>query len=298
MMSFSVKLDGIGEDALMQCASYLSAEDLFSCCVVNRYMSRTLSHDVLWRSRAKADFGVRGLSDLPPGGIIGGGGSFKQVYACWRKSFIGYPIEMVRRIFLFWTGFETWARQHAPGILSTLAPPASEQDILNAEQEFGLQYRLPLCLRLLYRFHNGQVVPFSEIPSEQSLHSIGWGMFGGTAFYDKLVSMRLLKLSELFEATANLTVDPRSARAIPPGENFYQYHTSHIRRTDGFRTTAFAVNVNSGSISKAYYIADDVEDTRSTYVGGEVYTNTGQNAIYAVIYTCRVCYVLTTICSP
>lgn len=272
MISSSLKLENIGEDVLIHCASYLPACDLARSCAASTYLNRTLSHDILWKLLAQVEIGVSVLAAVPPCAISSFPVTFKQLYLLWRRSFSGYSMQLVKRMNLFWAGYEAWAKKYAPGILSTLAEPATERDIAAAEAELDDSRKMPASLRLLYRFHNGQVVPFSETPSRQSLHSIGWGMFGGTAFYDKLTSMRLLQLSELPHATYGLAVNRAAARPVAP-DNFYLHHTGHTRGADNIDAVVFAVNVNTADMSKAYFITQDANSPAAT--GAEVYTNTG-----------------------
>lgn len=279
-MSLHSRLDSLGDDVLIQCASFLSTRDLAQCTQVNRYFADIMTHDILWKARANEDLGITSLGTTPPAfDHPGGVENFKQLYTSWRISFEGYPLEFVRRVHLFWQRFEAWTDRYAPDIRRTLLRPASEEDLRAAEEELaaaGSPLRLPVSLRLLYRFHNGQSIPFSERPSRESLHSIGWGMFGGTAFYDKLTCLRLLELSELAEATSSLDIDPSSGRPIPARENFYQHHTGHENIVSPLPTITFAINVNSQSISKAYYVAADLSPGEEPLrTGGEVYTNTG-----------------------
>ena len=278
-MALHSRLDSLGDDVLIQCGSFLSTNDLAQCTLVNRYFSEIMSHDILWKSRAKEDLGITSLDMAPPGSDVPSGTNFKELYVRWRKSFVGYPLQFVRRVHLFWLRFEAWTARYAPDIRHTLLGPASEEDLRAAEEELsntGSPLHLPMCLSLLYRFHNGQSIPFSDRPSRESLHSIGWGMFGGTSFYDKLTCLRLLELSELAEATSSLEIDPSSARPMPSRENFYQHHTGHENIVSPLPTIAFAINVNSQSISKAYYVAADLSSGEEPLrTGGEVYTNTG-----------------------
>lgn len=61
----------------------------------------------------------------------------------------------VRRVFAFWTEYLAWASEHFPEVLPTLNGPASEQQLQAVEND--IQRPLPDALRLLYRFHAGQV---------------------------------------------------------------------------------------------------------------------------------------------
>ena len=61
----------------------------------------------------------------------------------------------VRRVFAFWTEYLAWASEHFPEVLPTLNGPASEQQLHDVEND--IQRPLPDALRLLYRFHAGQV---------------------------------------------------------------------------------------------------------------------------------------------
>jgi hypothetical protein len=91
--------------------------------------------------------------------------SFFYLFLAWSKSFHGYRRADVQAVHSWWAHLEGWCREHAPRILATLNPPASERDISTANasllqqqvtDQSGNITTLPYLLRLLYRFHNGQ----------------------------------------------------------------------------------------------------------------------------------------------
>lgn len=91
---------------------------------------------------------------------------------------------------------EAWCSVYAPDILLTLNPPASENDLSNAEmilRSKGIRAALPSILRLFYRFHNGQ--------KEFENTHFSLGLFGGTCFYHSLTIMRFLHLKDVVSVT-------------------------------------------------------------------------------------------------
>lgn len=84
--------------------------------------------------------------------------SFFEMFQIWGRSFYGYRHADVKAIYNWWTQFELWCKENAPAILDTLNGPASETDFVEASESFdeGQCSTIPMLLRLLYRFHNGQ----------------------------------------------------------------------------------------------------------------------------------------------
>ena len=95
-------------------------------------------------------------AEIPPS-------SFFQLFLLWSKSFQGYHLADVMALHSWWTQLESWCRENAPQVLSTLNPPASEKDLAAANA--GIETiilgtsrppSIPYLLRLMYRFHDGQ----------------------------------------------------------------------------------------------------------------------------------------------
>lgn len=66
-----------------------------------------------------------------------------------------FPVWKVRRVFAFWNEYVAWAQDQFPEVLPTLNGAASDEQL--DELEAALHKQLPETLRLLYRFHAGQV---------------------------------------------------------------------------------------------------------------------------------------------
>lgn len=87
-----------------------------------------------------------------------------------------------------------------PEAAATLRKGASEADI--QELESVLRVKLPLPTRILYRFHDGQ--EFAESDFTQSTPGGSLGIIGGYSFYDHLVNVNLLPLSEVILETNHI----------------------------------------------------------------------------------------------
>jgi hypothetical protein len=181
----------LSEDVFVHCLSYLTPEELSQCNSVGSVFSHRVHHESLWKYWLADSFGIDSNSlEYPPGypqdQIVN---SCMNCFISWKLSFPGYSSHDVRRTNNWWKRFESWCRQYAPEILTTLNPPASESDIDTVESD--LKCPLPCSLKIFYRFHNGQHIP------HQNRASIGWGIFGGTQFYDSFVNMKFLSLDFL-----------------------------------------------------------------------------------------------------
>jgi cell wall assembly regulator SMI1 len=61
-----------------------------------------------------------------------------------------------------WNAVVGWMREHAPHLLESLAPPASEEEI--RETERALRVRFPAHLKWLYRRHNACTPWYAGVP--------------------------------------------------------------------------------------------------------------------------------------
>ncbi|CAN0166640.1 unnamed protein product [Ascophyllum nodosum] len=119
------------------------------------------------------------------------------------------------------------------GVMSSLNEGVSEADLNLAEERLG--WTLPTHLRLLYRFHNGQWLPFDEELNE-SLgvddgrpsvlpkirgSGISLGLLGGYCYYRSMTSSKLFSLQRAVQA------------GLATAESFEGQHQSYFRACAG-----------------------------------------------------------------
>ena len=270
-----VNLESIGRDAIMHVLSFLPAEGLACCSATNRYLREISAHDILWKRIMEKDFGISSLGVRAPLYYVADNDftndsdevAFNKLYYEWRTTFMGYPIEQVKRMHLFWSRFKSWCLDTCPDMYHSLNAPATEQELSEAVNHLMGIEELPICLRLMYRFHDGQTLDYSIASSPESLPSIGWGMFGGTDFYDHLTVMYFQPLEDL------MIIDP--ARPSVNEQTFYEHHTGRSHEhICGSKQIIFGTNVTSNTMTnchKMYAISSGGGDDS----GGMIYTNTG-----------------------
>lgn len=306
-------MDRLGSDLLINCLKYLNYDELYRCNAINSFFSQCVHHDSLWKYWLSTLYGITRL-EYPPG--TGetqqetNSLSYMNCFKSWMVSFQGYSFHDIRKTKKWWERYELWCQEYAPEILTTLCPPATESE-LNSVENF-LNQKLPSSLRLFYRFHNGQNIPFDRDP--RTVESRGWGLFGGTHYYDSFANLRFLSLNRLQEVTLqcqNLISQGVHPRCLPhakysgtnprgrtnQGVNFslvdnnYYYDdddissplSNHLPLSDPIPdnfSEIFAFATNGRRISKMYCIGKDhVGNLR----GGIVYVNTSMNCFYFTI---------------
>ncbi|XP_017975260.1 PREDICTED: F-box protein SKIP16 [Theobroma cacao] len=192
-MEREVGLDQLGDLALHIILSKLGPEDTVRVSCVSRRLRLSTSEDSLW-----ALFCFQDLQLSTPQDHQGNpASSFKAAYQLWREAFAMYPWPLVKRVKRCWDKLKNWLSNDFPEVEATLRSGASESDIQQLETR--LKVKLPLPTRLLYRFHDGQ-----ERTDEG--HSSTWlgsslGIIGGYSFYNHLVNVYLLPISQVIEGT-------------------------------------------------------------------------------------------------
>jgi F-box protein 3 len=111
-----------------------------------------------------------------------------------------YPWSLVKRVKRCWEKLRNWLIVNFPEAESTLNKGASEADIQKVENI--LRVKLPLPMRILYRFHDGQDLEDKSFPS--SLNGSSLGLIGGYSFYDHMVIVSLLPLCEIVLETKEI----------------------------------------------------------------------------------------------
>lgn len=120
--------------------------------------------------------------------------------------------DMYIRVKTIHSNLKSWAMSNFPEILDTFQEGASEQRLLEAEEQLGKV--LPLGLRLFYKFFNGQT-NFFTISHEQQ-----FGLFGCYNFYDYSVSTHFLGLKPAIQLGNTFSKSPLLKSRFPFGLSF------------------------------------------------------------------------------
>lgn len=112
-----------------------------------------------------------------------------------------YPWSLVRRVKSCWDRIKTWLTSNFTEAEASLLKGASEAEI--QELEDVLKVQLPLPTRILYRFHNGQEIAKEDL--ETNTLGSPLGIIGGYCFYNHLVNVYLLPISQVILETQKIT---------------------------------------------------------------------------------------------
>lgn len=267
---------GLPTDAQILCLSYLTISELVSFRELNRSCDNIVRHDTIWKEFLRHIFGIIDY-EAPPGFC---GSEFYSSWDCfvaWRMHFPRYRLTDIRRVRGWWKTFHDWCDIYAPSIKSTLRAPASESDIDLIESQIGK--KIPSALRLFYRFHDGQQIPFDDDdePSQRNLQTLTMGMFGGTYYYNSLVNMRFIPLKDAVSLSASFR-DGRRCASLPCIETFasgdpFSHTSSPIERISLADCIIFAKS--APELDKIYCVSP--ESAQGGGGGGNVYVNTGTN---------------------
>ena len=219
MSHFSFAVDA-GADAMRHCLSFLYAHELVQLGLCSRATFSLTSSNHIWESILENELGVT-RATLPPSDIpIVSDTNSRSTYMVWRRSFHEYCPAEIKLALRWWNRIECWLEQNAPTIRTSLNPPATVEAINLAESI--LRRKIPRALKLLYRFHNGQHLPFDElkfhgriIGNRFDIHSsVHGGLFGGYSYYDQQLNMRFLTLEQMLALSSQCPPMPLLAR--PP----------------------------------------------------------------------------------
>ncbi|GLU04902.1 hypothetical protein SLE2022_220300 [Rubroshorea leprosula] len=185
-------LEAVGDLATHLILSKLGPDDIVRVsCVSNRFRD-SASADSLWSKICLDDLDLVSPQD-PQGNPAP---SFKAAYQLWREAFAMYPWPLVLRVKRCWGKLKSWLSKNYPEAEATLRGGASESDIEQLERL--LKVKLPLPTRVLYRFHDGQELAENKLTGNSLLLL---GIIGGYHFYDHLVNVYLLPLSQVIVET-------------------------------------------------------------------------------------------------
>ncbi|XP_042482582.1 F-box protein SKIP16 isoform X3 [Macadamia integrifolia] len=186
-------LEDLGDLALHLIMSKLDAKEAAILSCVNKRLRVSASEERLWRKFCADDLDLLAPED-PDGNTVP---SFKAAYQIWRKVFIMSPWLLIRRVKRCWNTIKSWMAANFPEAGGTLRKGASEAEIKEMEDTLGV--KLPLPTKVLYRFCDGQDI--TSVFSSGSERGSSLGLIGGYSFYDHVVNVYLLPLSQVIAET-------------------------------------------------------------------------------------------------
>ncbi|GLJ21951.1 hypothetical protein SUGI_0411140 [Cryptomeria japonica] len=195
------------------------------------------SDDLLWSRFCSQDFAVSTAVD-PLGNPCS---SFKETYEKWYAAFDMYPSSIVKRAKQCWDTIKNWTSIHFPEVADTLAPGANEEQINKVEEDLGFQ--LPVPMRVLYRFCNGQNTLKHHFPQNEQLASLG--LLGGYEFYEYKANVHLLPLQYILQ----LTKHPVPYLKLPIGSEYV------VVAVSSYRPKFFYLNCSDGQL----YVGNGME---------------------------------------
>ncbi|KAI0494245.1 hypothetical protein KFK09_024377 [Dendrobium nobile] len=186
-------LESLGGLILETILLKLGPRDVSAVACVSSRLRVAASEENLWLNFCDSDFGLSSRED-PQGNPCP---SFKAAYEKWLKSFLMYPLPLVKRAKQCWSSIRSWMAINFPEANDTLRRGATEAEIKKAEEKLGV--KLPLLTRILYRFCDGQDTVALDNSQYRRLAPLG--IIGGYKFYDHLVNLHLLPLSQIVMET-------------------------------------------------------------------------------------------------
>ncbi|CAM9000456.1 unnamed protein product [Rhodiola kirilowii] len=184
-----MSLDSIGALPTHIILSKLSVDEVACLSTLSRSLNDSASDDAVWRK-----FCLRDLDLAIPRGPHGEAcDSFKRAYYQWRASFSMYPWSLAKRVNRLWAQLKSWSSHAYPEIGATFLRGASEATLNKLEAH--LKVKLPLPMRVIYRFCDGQDPHFDN----DTLDFLG--LIGGYSFYDHFVNVDLLSSDQMVVET-------------------------------------------------------------------------------------------------
>ncbi|XVE84491.1 hypothetical protein DITRI_Ditri17bG0017700 [Diplodiscus trichospermus] len=228
-MEREVGLDGLGDLALHIILSKLCPADNVRVSCVSKRLRISASEDSLW-----AQFCLQDLHLSTPQDHQGNPApSFKAAYQFWREAFAMYPWPLVLRVKRCWDKLKKWLSNNFPEAEATLRRGASESDIQRLQTL--LKVKLPIPTRLLYRFHDGQELTDKEHSARMLGSSLG--IIGGYSFYNHLVNVYLLPISQVIVETRgvirHLGFSSRSNNIVVAASSSYSEKLFFLNCTNG-----------------------------------------------------------------
>lgn len=130
--------------------------------------------------------------------------SYKDAYKVWHENFSMYPFSLVLRTKRCWDSLRKWTSSHCPEVANSLQPGVSEDELHKFEEKLG--WKLPVSVRLLYRFCGGQstaqqFMGENDSDEDEAVDGVYMGLFGGYNFYHHRVDVHFLSLRIAFSLT-------------------------------------------------------------------------------------------------
>ena len=167
---------GVSSAILLLCR-HLSGRELAGVACVCKYLRDFVAaEDQLWQERCAEELAMEAPVAVATRALLP---TYREAYHGWQRALGSYG-ELGRRAWRAWATVEAWLEEHSPVVGASLRPGASEEDLGSAERQLGMA--LPPALRVLYRVHDGQQLPFDDMMDSQRTTmdpSVFGGLFGG-----------------------------------------------------------------------------------------------------------------------
>lgn len=175
-------------------------QDVGRSACVDRRWSSIASDDSLWEFLCAKHLHLSTPSDHH-GNLFP---SYKEAYKVWHANFSMYPFSLVVRAKRCWDSLRVWATTNYPEVANSLQPGVSEDHLDKFEENLG--WKLPLSVRLLYRFCGGQdkaqhLNKEDDSDSDEAVDRDYVGLFGGYSFYDHTVDVHFVSLEKVLLLT-------------------------------------------------------------------------------------------------
>lgn len=210
--TFGTRIGDVGPNCLLLIFGYLTGRQCGIANCVSGSWRLLLKDDLLWRNLCHKDFGLQ-LPYFPDGGSAS---SWRATYAMWSLGGFGKYGPLAPRAQRVWASLRRWTSLNLPEVGNSLRPGVTEAQLEEAEASLG--FPLPLAVRASYRFCNGQQLHIDTCLESQAAAephgSMLHGLFGGYAFYDHVVSTRLLPLHRLVSWTKKLRNHMAAAASV------------------------------------------------------------------------------------
>ncbi|KAK9815203.1 hypothetical protein WJX73_010899 [Symbiochloris irregularis] len=169
--------------------SFLTPTEAAVLACVGKTWNKIVTEGFDWQQLCTEHFHVRQLDRYGEKPCA----DWRTQYNLLRREFRPYGA-MTLRARLMLEAIQGWGQAHLPALLPTLEPGLSEKQLREAEVSLG--HKLPLSLRVVYRFFDGQKLRYhphlpvsdamglpEEAPLPEESHA-ELGVLGGMSFYD------------------------------------------------------------------------------------------------------------------
>eukprot|EP00953_Heterococcus_sp_UTEX-ZZ885_P021509 11988-Heterococcus_DN1.PRE.1 len=137
--------------------SFLPPESLLMLQLGCRRLKEPARRDRLWSEHCQRDWALPTPLSVDRKTRLT---SYAAAWLHWSREFKGYDGAIVKRVHQWWTGIELWSLENLAAIYTSLTPGVTEDDLIAADNELG--FKIPQTLRAMYRFHDGQRLPWDK----------------------------------------------------------------------------------------------------------------------------------------